>query len=218
MGRKYEYVSSSPSTLEQVYTIDSLFILLGCKAGLECFCSQIKQGLSRSVMPCYSSWQNCSLILWAGESGLGDHGMEESHWLFPQLLLTQDFWGWCASARWSPYTDASLTNGFSHDLMSDPELILVPLCCCPAASSSAYLDLDQFINFMHYLRWHWWFGNLETARGNFLFLTRNYSPHTAALHCPLQSKQTAIAPSITFAYVNWYGNCHWLQQSQDRAL
>lgn len=45
-------MSSSPSTLAQIYTFDSLFVLLGCKAGLECFSSQIMQVLSRSVMPC----------------------------------------------------------------------------------------------------------------------------------------------------------------------
>lgn len=60
--------------------------------------------------------------------------------------------------------------------------------------------------------------NLEGTRGNVPFLTRNYSPPIAAVQCPFQSKQAAIAPSITFAYSYCCGICHWLLQGQDFVL
>lgn len=93
-------------------------------------------------------------------------------------LLARDCWGWYASAGWPPYTGVSSANGLSHDLMLGPEMVLLHCCCCPAAPFSAYLDLPQLIYFIHSFRSHSWSRNLEATRGNFLFLTRNYSPPT----------------------------------------
>lgn len=44
-------MSFSLPTLIQIYTFDSLFMLLGCNAGLKCFCWQIRQDSACSVVP-----------------------------------------------------------------------------------------------------------------------------------------------------------------------
>lgn len=120
---------------------------------------------------------------------------KESPWLAPVLPAGTD---WGVSARGSPCTGVPSVNGLSCDAKFAPEMVLL-CCCCPAALSSPYLYLAQFSNVIHHFKSHTWLRNLEKTRGNFLFVSRSYTPPTAALQCPLQNQQ----PHLTmFAFFN----------------
>jgi len=158
-----------------------------------------------------------SRICQAGVSGLGDHGVEGKE---PLSLPAAVCWHRTAEAGVSLLRLVSLHRCVLgkcfllwFDVWSWKGAAAVLL---PSSSVFSLLHLVQFV--IRWFRLHSWVRIMEAAGGNFLFLTRNYSLHTAVLYCPLRSKEAAVAPSITFACSNWYGNSHWLLQSQGFVL
>lgn len=180
-------------TWEQICTFDSLFMLFGCPAGLECLCGQIKQDSPCSVVPC--SWQDSQPHMPSRCIGTGGSwcGRKKAPDFSPVLAQAGS-----ASGRGFPSTGVSSVNGLSQDAKFGPEIVLL-FCCCPTALSSAYLYLAQFSHLIHHFKSHTWFRNLETSRGHFLFFSRSHTPPTAALHFPLQSQQVT-APLTMFSF------------------
>ena len=91
-----------------------------------------------------------------------------------------------AAACWHGTADAAplLPRDFLHRCvlgkwyllwMFGPEMVL-QYCHCPAAPFSAYPNLGQFMNFIHYFRSHWWFRHLGATREISFFFWQEVMP------------------------------------------
>lgn len=132
---------SSLPTLEQIYTFDFLFMLLGCNAGLECFCGQIKQDSPCSVVPC--SWQDPQPHMPSRCIG-----SRRSWWKRKRAPDSPEL---AADTDWVPLAEDLLTQvcPLGSPLMQSLLLKWCCCCCCPETLSSAYPYPAQFSNLIH---------------------------------------------------------------------
>lgn len=165
-------MSSFPFLLEQVYTFDSLFMLLGCKAGLECLCIQTSQVLSCSVVPC--SWQG----LWPHLPSRcartwGSQGRRKRTPLTPLLLSAGT--GLQMLLRFCPmtsYTDVCLANGLM-DVWPWNGAAVLPL---PSSSIFSLPRSRPIYEFYTLFQITLMIQALRVNQGNFLFFWQEVMP------------------------------------------